>query len=74
MLFCCDECNCVDDTDFANPNAVAQKPGVWLCSACRPISIDGRIVDGEWHNAFPKEEYDPQQDVVCNRPSGLGLS
>jgi len=74
MLFCCDECNCVDDTELTHPDAEVVAPGVFLCSACRPVKTDHGVVAGEWHNAFPKEEYDPQQDVVCNRPNGLGLS
>lgn len=74
MLFCCDACGCVDDTEYADPDAVALPPGTFLCSDCREIVVDGVKRFGVWHGYFPKEEFDPQQDTVCNRPSGIGLS
>jgi len=74
MLFCCDNCGCVDDTDLASPDAVALPPGTFLCSRCRDNIVDGEQVPGEWHGQFPREEYDPKCDIVCNRANGIGLS
>lgn len=73
MLFCCDNCGCVDDTELANPNAVVLQPGTFLCSRCRDVEKDGDVLPGEWHGAFPREEYDPKFDVVCNRKNNIGL-
>jgi hypothetical protein len=74
MLFCCDNCGCVDETELASPDAVELQPGEFLCSDCRNVIVDGDILPGEWHGCFPKEEYDPAQDRVCNRATGIGLS
>lgn len=62
-LFVCDCCNCVDSRDVAP----APVNGQWLCSLCNPHT---RL----WHGQFPRELYDPKNDIVCNRQTGLGLS
>lgn len=75
MLFCCDVCDCVDDTDLAHPDAVVLPVGVFKCSRCRDtVDAEGVVYSGEWHGSFPREQYDPKVDVVCNRANGIGLS
>lgn len=69
MLFACERCDTVDDTELASisPIAVEVSTHRFICSCClSPI--------GAWHNQFPKLVYRPGVDIVCNRPSGIGLS
>jgi hypothetical protein len=68
MLFACDRCNAVDNTELLPILSVSVVAGKrqWLCSCCVP--------NGVWHNQFPKLVYRPGVDIVCNRPSGIGLS
>lgn len=73
MLFRCDNCGCVDDTDLAAPNAIDVTPGTFLCSRCRDVVVDGVIQPGIWHGQFPQEEYDPEFDIVVNQPNGIGM-
>jgi hypothetical protein len=63
-LFVCSQCGCVDLVELVfegifPPDAVDQ-----TCTECQT---------GQWHQQFPKERYCPEQDVVCNRETGLGL-
>lgn len=73
MLFVCDECNCVDDTDLLPANIVVPATGVMLCSHCCSVVVDGKTVSGEWHGIFPRETYDPDLDRVSNRGNGEGV-
>lgn len=62
MLFACEKCNVVDDSDITSQPT----PGRWFCACCcKP--------NGYWHNQFPRRIWNPALDVVCNKPSGLGL-
>ncbi len=62
-LFVCEKCNCVDCVDLAP----APVNGQFFCSLCHPVSR-------KWHGEFPREAYNPINDIVCNRPTGLGLA
>lgn len=73
MLFVCDDCNCVDDTDLLPGNIVPPPPGTLLCSHCCKVTVDGVEVPSEWHGLFPREQYDPDQDQVSNRGGGCGV-
>lgn len=79
MLFVCDTCGCVDDTDFASPHAVTRLG--MHCSECTPLQLPvppggvGSSVTkpGVWHGRFPKRPYDPETDNVVNRSTGIGM-
>lgn len=67
MLFACDNCNCIDDTDLAasdGGHSGVVKSSKLLCCCCR---------GGTWHDQFPKRQYLQGTDIVSNRPSGIGL-
>ena len=61
-LFVCENCNRVDSVELAYP-AAAELPAAPTCTQCR----------GAWHGQFPLRLYDPDNDVVVNRPTGIGL-
>lgn len=62
--FVCEVCGCVDITALAP----APVNGVqYLCSLHHPLSL-------KWHGEFSREAYNPNNDIVCNKPTGLGLS
>lgn len=64
-LFVCDQCDSVDDLDLAYKDRIQYVgPATLLCTCCQ-----GK----PWHNQFPKRKYDPQQDFVLNRATGVGL-
>ncbi len=58
----CTKCNTIDHKDFCS----IEKSRV-LCSMCKPGS------NGQWHNRFSKEQYDPLVHRVLNKPNGIGL-
>lgn len=58
-FFVCNECGCVDSIELTQPDSRC------LCGHCDP--------DKQWHGVFPRETYDPEQDVVVNRPDGIGF-
>lgn len=61
--FVCCECNCIDLVILA-PKPINNQ---WYCSLHHPQSL-------KWHGEFPRELYNPETDIICNRPSGIGLS
>lgn len=63
--FVCDACNCIDLVELAFPDGLPIEEPEHLCSLCQP--------DGTWHELFPRVVYDPDRDMVVNRPTGLGL-
>lgn len=60
--FACDKCGCVDMKSMAG---FQQVPNKLYCSLCN---------SGRWHNHFPRERYNPEVDLVCNRPNNIGMS
>ena len=60
-LFRCIKCNVVDSV-VLTPITNRQ----YLCSKCNPDI-------GEWHGEFPREEYDPEYDLVINVPQPVSL-
>lgn len=58
-LFVCSQCNCVDHAALAEPDHR------WLCSKCNP--------DKEYHGQFELVPYNPERDIVINRPNGLSV-
>jgi len=56
--FVCDKCGCVDLVGLMT------NPSVFQCSECST---------GKWHGQFPKRQYNPEVDIVVNRPNGLGM-
>ena len=66
-LFVCDNCHHVDHLTLAYPDLPTVKGARLLhykCTVCQ-----GR----PWHEAFPYRPYDPEYDLVVNRPTGIGL-
>lgn len=65
MLFVCDNCGSVDAVELAYPEL--KVPPLSLtelkCSGCQ----------GKWHGQFEQKPYDPSQDLVINRATGIGL-
>jgi hypothetical protein len=47
-LFKCQKCGCIENTALGRYWGAKEK----LCSEC---------ATGKWHNAFPKEKYDPKK-------------
>jgi len=71
-MFKCDGCGCADVLEYAHKDAKPLEEGQWLCSSCRPRIVDGKEINGTWHNHFPKTVYDPlQHDVVNDNPFGV---
>lgn len=64
QLFACSQCNCVDAVDLAFVGDLPPDRAQQKCTFCKT---------GTWHNQFPREPYDPDQDHVCNRETGLAL-
>lgn len=65
-LFVCESCNTVDSLSLAYTKQEKQYDHKqWLCTSCQ-----GK----PWHNQFPMIPYDPDNDIVVNKPSGVGLS
>lgn len=63
-LFVCNSCGCVDNLEFAYPAIPVMSQDSLKCSQC---------LTGTWHNHYPKRQYNPETDLVINRPTGLGL-
>lgn len=61
-MFACDQCNALDLITLAYPQGV--KPGQLCCTECQT---------GQWHGQFPKQQFDPNRDIVINRNQGYGL-
>lgn len=57
-FFVCDSCGCVDNAEITDPT------NQWLCTLCQGKN---------WHGLFELRVYDPEQDLVINRPDGIGL-
>ncbi len=64
MLFVCFQCGCVDDVDIAYCGRLPPVPDDQVCTLCKT---------GEWHGHFPHAPYNPEKDLVSNRPTGIGL-
>lgn len=65
QFFVCAYCNHVDEVDLCHKhNASIPTHADWMCTKC---------ADKPWHNFFPYREYDPERDLVVNRPSGIGF-
>lgn len=62
-LFVCSRCGCVDIISLS-PRIGTDE---WLCSLHNPTI-------GKWHGEFARELYNPNTDIVCNKPTNLGLS
>ncbi len=60
--FVCTKCGCVDHMDLAYPREQPQAP--LTCTSCQ-----GR----PWHGLFPREKYDPDNDIVANGSTGIGF-
>lgn len=76
MIFVCEKCNCIDELDLVLSGPRPEPGYKLLCSSCLPVGVAQgglRAGTGEWHGKFPRQEYDPTQDLVINRPSPLGL-
>lgn len=59
-LFACKRCNTVDALELIPKDRV----GLFECTLCLGLP---------WHNKFEAEQYDPDKDLVINRPNGFGL-
>lgn len=64
LLFVCARCNCVDSLELAYFGVLPQQPEQQVCTKC---------ATGQWHDQFPQEPYNPDTDLVINRPTGIGL-
>lgn len=63
--FVCDVCATVDVIEVAYTELSPPQPGgQWRCTKCQT---------GVWHDHFPQRKYQPQEDLVVNRPNGVGL-
>lgn len=74
-LFVCESCGSVEELELVLA-APAVKPGTrLLCSACLPEEAkDGlKAGTGQWHGFFPRRQFDPNDDIVVNRPNGLSV-
>lgn len=74
-LFVCESCDSIEELDLvlAEPSV---KPGTHLlCSACLPaVAKNGlKAGTGRWHGLFPRKTFDPNDDIVVNRPNGLSV-
>lgn len=65
MLFRCDKCGCVEESELVG-GLSARPDDPLLCSECDP-EIQ------KWHGLFPKQQYNPELDFVFNAP-GLRVS
>lgn len=66
--FVCFKCGCVDTVDLAFGLMFKEFPilqSEQLCTYCQ---------SHKWHGIFPRELYNSDQDLVINRPTGIGLS
>lgn len=67
-LFVCDLCNKVDAVEIAYAgqriDGLAEGSPIWTCTQCQC---------GKWHDEFERRDYNPDFDLVINRPSGVGL-
>lgn len=66
-LFVCDSCQHVDSLSLAYPDNPTAKGAQLLRYTCT------RCQGKPWHNLFPYKCYDPEKDLVVNRPTGIGL-
>lgn len=64
-LFACETCSVVDSSELVANLRKGSAMQPWLCTVC---------LGHKWHGVFPRAVYDPKQDVVFNKPSGIGLS
>lgn len=62
--FVCETCGHVDALEFAYPTGFTGDTAL-QCTQCQT---------GTWHGLLTRRTYEPSQDVVINRPNGLGLS
>lgn len=58
-LYACSNCDRLDHVELVHPDKR------WLCSDCDP--------EKEYHGQFPLVKYDPQKDLVINRPNNLSF-
>lgn len=65
MLFVCHQCGCVDAVELTHPHGFPSSAPEQLCAYC---------LTGSWHEVFLRVPYEPERDLVCNRPTGVGLS
>ena len=72
-LFVCNYCNHVDSLHLAfeaRRDLTGASVGgtqfidTYQCTKC---------LTGRWHNRFPYRPYNPEEDLVCNRATGVGL-
>lgn len=63
-LFVCNRCDHIDSIGLAYFGVLPQVPSKQLCTLC---------ATGEWHEQFPRAPYNPDTDLVANRPTGIGL-
>jgi hypothetical protein len=64
-LFVCESCGTVDSIKLAYTLQERQYDHQqWLCTCCQ-----GK----PWHNQFPMTPYDPENDFVINKETGIGL-
>lgn len=74
-LFVCEKCSSIEELELVAVGP-AVKPGTpLLCSACLPTEAkDGlKAGTGQWHGFFPRRQFDPNNDIVVNRPNGLSV-
>lgn len=75
-LFVCENCNNIEELELVL-SGTAVEPGTrLLCSACLPIGVAAhglKAGTGKWHGFFPQKPYDPEYDLVVNRPTGLSV-
>lgn len=64
IMFVCYQCSIVDAVELAFTGDLSPQADQQLCTYCQT---------GTWHDIFPRCEYVPDQDNVCNRPTGVGL-
>lgn len=69
-LFVCDICNHVDSMGLSID--VQNMQGGFL-NHQQPSYQCTKCLTGTWHDRFEYRVYDPAEDLVCNRATGIGL-
>lgn len=61
--FACETCDHIDALEFAYPDGYNGE--ALQCTQCQT---------GAWHGLLTRRLFNPAQDIVINRPNGIGMS
>lgn len=74
-LFVCESCGSIEELDLVLAEPSVKLGTRLLCSACLPAEASNGLKagTGQWHGHFPRRQFDPEIDVVVNRPNGFSV-